>query len=137
MWVWQSQAPAGMSKFTGVDGCAALAMVVRLDMVTPAAMEARRIWRRLSIAFSPLFRDSRAVRVSCAQSDDIHIHPRAWLASLKLPERLEQGVIEHIRVLDLRNVTDAGQQGQRCLRQQRLQIAGLPKRGDRILVAPQ
>jgi hypothetical protein len=38
--VWQSQAPAGISKFTGVDGCGALADAVLLFMVTPAAMEA-------------------------------------------------------------------------------------------------
>src|ERR1700677_4501166 len=55
MWVWQSQAPAGTSKFTGVDGCAAFAKAVRWGMVTPAAMEARRIWRLVSIAFSPLW----------------------------------------------------------------------------------
>src|SRR6202453_723500 len=55
MWVWQSQAPAGMSKFTGVAGCAAFARAVRWGMVTPAAMGARRIWRLVSIAFSPLW----------------------------------------------------------------------------------
>src|SRR4030088_3263044 len=49
MWVWQSQAPAGTSKFTGVDGWAAVANTVRLGMVTPAAMEARRILRLVSI----------------------------------------------------------------------------------------
>ena len=53
MWVWQSQAPAGMSKFTGVAGCAALAEAVLLFMVTPAAMEASIILRRVSIGGSP------------------------------------------------------------------------------------
>src|SRR5882762_3212216 len=53
MWVWQSQAPAGISKFTGVDGCAALARTVRLFMVTPAAIEASIILRRVSIGVLP------------------------------------------------------------------------------------
>jgi len=52
MWVWQSQAPAGMSKFTGVAGCAAVAKTVRLGMAIPAAMEASRIPRRVSMVFS-------------------------------------------------------------------------------------
>jgi hypothetical protein len=56
MWVWQSQAPAGTSKFTGVDGWAAFAKAVRLGMATPAAMEARRIPRLVSIGSSPLLR---------------------------------------------------------------------------------
>jgi hypothetical protein len=47
--VWQSQAPAGTSKFTGVDGWDALAETSRLCMVTPAAMEASRILRRVSM----------------------------------------------------------------------------------------
>src|ERR1700730_10191627 len=55
MWVWQSQAPAGMSKFTGVDGCAAVAKTDRLRMVTsPAAMEASKIPRRVSMVVSLL-----------------------------------------------------------------------------------
>src|SRR5258708_21837459 len=49
MWVWQSQAPAGTSKFIGVEGWAALARTVRLGMVTPAAMEASRIPRLVSM----------------------------------------------------------------------------------------
>src|SRR5260370_40074642 len=53
MWVWQSQAPAGISKFTGVDGWAALARTVRLFMVTPAAIEASIILRRVSIGVLP------------------------------------------------------------------------------------
>src|ERR1700676_4971331 len=32
MCVWQSQAPTGTSKFTGVDGCDAVARAVRLRM---------------------------------------------------------------------------------------------------------
>jgi hypothetical protein len=39
-------------------------------------MEARTIWRLVSIAFSPLFHESRRVRATYAQSDDIHGHPR-------------------------------------------------------------
>src|ERR1700681_3285369 len=61
MWVWQSQAPAGTSKFTGVEGWAAFARTVRLGMVTPAAMEASRIPRLVSIVSSPLFRRRRRV----------------------------------------------------------------------------
>ena len=52
MWVWQSQAPAGMSKFTGVEGCAAFARTVRLGMVTPAAMEASKICVASALVFS-------------------------------------------------------------------------------------
>src|ERR1039458_2076644 len=61
MWVWQSQAPAGTSKFTGVAGCDAFASAVRSGMATPAAMEASRRSRGLSMgrllcsAFSVLF----------------------------------------------------------------------------------
>src|ERR1700736_3943807 len=53
MWVWQSQAPSGRSKFTGVDGCEALASTLLLFMVTPAAMEASIILRRVSIFVLP------------------------------------------------------------------------------------
>src|ERR1700738_4257231 len=49
MWVWQSQAPAGTSEFTAVDGCAAVARAVLLGMVTPAAIEASSIPRLVSI----------------------------------------------------------------------------------------
>jgi hypothetical protein len=52
MWVWQSQAPAGTSKFTGVDGCDAAARADLPGMVIPAAMEASRILRRVSMVFS-------------------------------------------------------------------------------------
>jgi hypothetical protein len=50
--VWQSQAPAGISKFTAVAGCAALAKAVRVFMATPAAMEASRTSRRVGIEYS-------------------------------------------------------------------------------------
>jgi hypothetical protein len=53
MWVWQSQAPAGMSKFTGVDGCEAAAKAVRLCMAAPAAMVASIILRLVSIGRLP------------------------------------------------------------------------------------
>src|ERR1700733_9487879 len=49
MWVWQSQAWAGTSKFTGVAGWEAAAEAFRLGMVTPAASEARRRWRLVSM----------------------------------------------------------------------------------------
>src|SRR5579872_4846036 len=49
IWVWQSQAPAGTSKFTGVVGCDALAKAARFCTATPAAMEASRRSRRLSM----------------------------------------------------------------------------------------
>src|ERR1700675_2935147 len=49
MWVWQSQAPGGISKFTGVMGCAAFASAVRLGRATPAAIEASRRLRLLSM----------------------------------------------------------------------------------------
>src|SRR6202022_3722055 len=40
MWVWQSQAPAGTSKFTAVDGWDAFARALGMD--TPAAMGGRQ-----------------------------------------------------------------------------------------------
>src|SRR5215467_12280339 len=49
MWVWQSQAPAGTSKFTGVAGCDAFASAFRCCMATPAAIEASRRSRLLSM----------------------------------------------------------------------------------------
>ena len=55
MWVWQSQAPAGTSKFTAVDGCAALANALLVFMATPAATEASRIPRRVSMVSSLMF----------------------------------------------------------------------------------
>src|SRR5713101_1927300 len=53
MWVWQSQAPAGTSKFTGVAGCEALAKPVRTCMVAPAAIAPIRSSRRVSMGFLP------------------------------------------------------------------------------------
>src|SRR6478736_2058780 len=53
MWVWLSQAPGGTSKFTGVDGCAAVAKTGLSGMVIPAAMEASRILRRVNIGLLP------------------------------------------------------------------------------------
>src|SRR6266496_5967304 len=52
MWVWQSQAPAGTSKFTGVAGWEALAKPVRKCMVAPAAIAPIRTSRRVSMGFS-------------------------------------------------------------------------------------
>src|SRR6266496_2929048 len=52
MWVWQSQAPAGTSKFTGVAGWEALAKPVRRCMVAPAAIAPSRTSRRVSMGFS-------------------------------------------------------------------------------------
>jgi hypothetical protein len=42
-----------MSKFTGVAGCAALAEAVLSFIITPAAMEASIILRRVSIGVLP------------------------------------------------------------------------------------
>src|SRR5579872_1437382 len=53
MWVWQSQAWGGTSKFTLVDGCAAVAKAVRFCTATPAATDASRRSRRLSMVVSP------------------------------------------------------------------------------------
>src|SRR5580765_6915598 len=52
MCVWQSQAPAGTSKFTGVPGWAALAKLVRMWVMAPAAMAPNNISRRVGIGFS-------------------------------------------------------------------------------------
>src|SRR6266481_7203394 len=54
MWVWQSQAPGGTSKFTGVDGCAAVAKTGLSGIVIPAAMEASRTPRRVNIGLLPV-----------------------------------------------------------------------------------
>src|SRR2546426_2093720 len=53
MCVWQSQAPAGTSKFTGVAGWAALARLVRVRMMAPAATAPIRISRRVSMGVLP------------------------------------------------------------------------------------
>src|SRR2546427_2619473 len=52
MWVWQSHAPAGTSKFTCVAGCEALAKPVRKCTVAPAAIAPIRTSRRVSMEFS-------------------------------------------------------------------------------------
>src|SRR6266852_5229909 len=52
MWVWQSQAPAGTSKFTSVAGWEALAKPVRRCTVAPAAIAPIRTSRRVSMGFS-------------------------------------------------------------------------------------
>src|SRR5437773_9961520 len=52
MWVWQSQAPAGTSKFTRVAGCEALAKLVRRCTAAPAAIAPIRTSRRVSMGFS-------------------------------------------------------------------------------------
>jgi len=58
--------------------------------------------------------------------------------SLEFSERLEQGVIEGVGILDLRDVAKARQQCQAGLRrQQRPQIERLLDRGYTVLVAPQ
>src|SRR6476620_156053 len=54
MWVWQSQAPAGTSKFTGVDGWDTVARALWLRMVTPAATEASRTVRLVNIGRLPI-----------------------------------------------------------------------------------
>src|ERR1700687_5588743 len=81
MCVWQSQAPAGTSKFTGVDGCDAVARAVRLRMVAPAAIETSRILR----LGCPLFRWSRCVGAhhgrgvasrACGKERDDRAHQR-------------------------------------------------------------
>src|SRR6266404_8014283 len=60
------------------------------------------------------------------------------LLSLEFSKCLEQGVVEHAGVFDLRNVTEPRQQRQaRFLRKQRSEIKSLLNRRDRILVAPQ
>src|SRR6266581_4113350 len=58
--------------------------------------------------------------------------------ALEFSKCLEQGIVEHAGVLDLRDVTEPRQQRQaRLRRQQRSEIEGLLDGGDRILVAPQ
>src|SRR5215467_13464343 len=53
MWVWQSQAPAGTSKFTGVAGWAALEKAFRICIVAPAARAPITNSRRVGM-ISPL-----------------------------------------------------------------------------------
>src|ERR1700743_1013945 len=68
MWVWQSQAWSGTSKFTGVAGCDAFAEACWLGMVTPAAMEARRRWRLLNTAGSLYSAAAAFARIMAAGS---------------------------------------------------------------------
>src|SRR5579872_930656 len=49
MCVWQSQAPAGMSKFTGIAGCEAFAKPVRARSNSPAAVAFESRLRRVSM----------------------------------------------------------------------------------------
>src|SRR5215831_4607882 len=49
MCVWQSQAPAGTSKFTGVAGWDALAWLVRACRIAPVASAPTRMARRVSM----------------------------------------------------------------------------------------
>src|SRR5690348_8923712 len=71
MWVWQSQAPAGTSNFTGVEGCAGIASALRFCTATPAAIEASRrsrllsIWVVSSVQTLVLFRGSSSCVGSC------------------------------------------------------------------------
>src|SRR3989441_147317 len=53
MCVWQSQAPAGTSKFTGVAGWAAFARLVRVGRMAPAANAPIRISRRVRMGVLP------------------------------------------------------------------------------------
>src|SRR5882762_6099389 len=88
MWVWQSQAPAGTSKFTAVDGCAALENASLLVMVTPAAMEASIILRRVSIgrlpACSSVMRVIRAPALSVAGREGGY-RGTAWAGRVRSP----------------------------------------------------
>src|SRR5690349_10202220 len=57
--------------------------------------------------------------------------------SLKLSERLEQGVVERGRVFNLWNMAEPGQERQRRLRQQGLEITGLFRWRHGVHIAPQ
>jgi len=50
--VWQSQAPRGTSKLTGVAGCAAMAKLARVRSSAPPAMDAAMNLRRVSMRSS-------------------------------------------------------------------------------------
>src|SRR4051812_42138712 len=73
MWVWQSQAPAGTSKFTGVGGCGGLAKAFRFFIAIPPAMGGKKKLRRVSIGFLP-----RPLCVSdfCAWGKIARLQPR-------------------------------------------------------------
>ena len=49
MWVWQSQASAGISKFTLVAGCDALAKTGVARIAAPVAMAPTTMVRRVGI----------------------------------------------------------------------------------------
>src|SRR5438477_9852820 len=101
MWVWQSQAPAGTSKFTGVEGCDALAKAFRFCTVNPAAMEASRTLRRLNIISLPVF------CFQCSHHSTFHrasTHaPERPPEAVLLPGRSSQAVpgIAHLMVMHL------------------------------------
>src|ERR1700686_4415729 len=89
-----------MSKFTRVDGWAAVARTVRLGMVTPAAMEPSRIPRRVSIGLLP-------VRFYFALRDRITRNPiNARTARILLPGGRAKAVpgVAHLMVVDLRQI---------------------------------
>jgi hypothetical protein len=72
--VAQAQAAAGRSKFTGVDGWAAVARAVSLRMVTPAAIEASSILRLVNMVSLPgifCFHCGRIAR----PSSEVHAPP--------------------------------------------------------------
>src|SRR6516165_177426 len=52
MWVWQSHAPAGTSKFTAVAGCEAFANADPARMANPIAATPSSKARRVGMAFS-------------------------------------------------------------------------------------
>src|ERR1051326_3098416 len=53
MWVWQSQAPTGTSKATGVAGWDALARAVRMRMLALRAIAPINTSRRVSMSLLP------------------------------------------------------------------------------------
>src|ERR1700756_2799155 len=86
MWVWQSQAPAGTSKLPAVDGWAAFAAALLVFMATPAATEASRIPRRVSMVSSLIFSDWEAVYLRIMRAGRAHaarakVRPRPEMPS--------------------------------------------------------
>src|SRR5439155_21857931 len=67
MCVWQSQAPVGTSKFTGVAGWDALAWLLRGRKRTPMASAPTRMARRVSMGYL-LFVSSVLISVSTSAS---------------------------------------------------------------------
>src|ERR1700722_13189142 len=135
MWVGQSQAPAGTAKFTGVEGCDALGETSRACMVTPAAMEASRILRRVSMrrylacctdaAFRPEMDPALSAPVDREQPDRLCVVAQAglsqlshrWRAALRQPVRtaaaIRQGATRGraVRQARLRAWPDCGPAG--------------------------